>query len=215
MNARICRALHGASLSVCLFGAALMSSAVQAQTVTLYVDGDNGLAIQEHPRLCPDLTCDPACDGGLCADLLCSSWDYPCKYLQDALARAADLLAPPSQFETVQIWVAATAEDNPYRPHMCSEYHQALQSNVNTCNWRNGGDCNDCRQWSFHLQNNVELYGGFNGTESLLEERDWQNNVTVLSGDLDNNSVFRMYCDDVHGFNSVRSRGMRKTVGSR
>lgn len=36
----------------------------------------------------------------------------------------------------------------------------------------------------FTLKNGVEIYGGFNGTESLLSQRNWQNNLTILSGDI-------------------------------
>lgn len=36
----------------------------------------------------------------------------------------------------------------------------------------------------FRMKNMVEIYGGFSGWEFILEQRDYQNNVTVLSGDV-------------------------------
>ncbi len=42
---------------------------------------------------------------------------------------------------------------------------------------------------SFALKSGVEVYGGFAGSESDLSERDWQTNLTVLSGDIDNNDL--------------------------
>lgn len=40
---------------------------------------------------------------------------------------------------------------------------------------------------TFTLKNGVSIYGGFAGTETLLTQRDPATNVTILSGDIDNN----------------------------
>jgi parallel beta-helix repeat protein len=40
------------------------------------------------------------------------------------------------------------------------------------------------RTVSFQMKNGVAIYGGFAGTESSLNERNWTTNVTVLSGDI-------------------------------
>ena len=43
---------------------------------------------------------------------------------------------------------------------------------------------NNHRSASFIIPEGVSLYGGFAGTETLLEERDWDINITHLSGDI-------------------------------
>ncbi len=43
----------------------------------------------------------------------------------------------------------------------------------------------DERITPFSIPNGVKIYGGFQGTESSLDERDWENNPTCLSGDID------------------------------
>ena len=45
------------------------------------------------------------------------------------------------------------------------------------------------RTATFELKPSVAIYGGFDGTESSVLERDWVNNVTVLSGDLSQNDL--------------------------
>ena len=41
----------------------------------------------------------------------------------------------------------------------------------------------------FTLKNGVSIYGGFTGNESDLSQRDFENNPTILSGDIDQNDI--------------------------
>ncbi|HFS66696.1 MAG TPA: T9SS type A sorting domain-containing protein [Flavobacteriia bacterium] len=42
---------------------------------------------------------------------------------------------------------------------------------------------------SFTIAHGENIYGGFNGTETLLTERDFRNNITILSGDVNQNDA--------------------------
>lgn len=89
------------------------------------------------------------------------SWTDAFIQLQDALALAGN--CPAVQ----EIWVAKGI----YYPDEGS------------------GQTNNNRSATFQLRNNLAIYGGFAGHETLLNERNWPTNITVLSGDLDQNDT--------------------------
>jgi hypothetical protein len=85
------------------------------------------------------------------------TWATAFNSLQDALAKAGSCTNTK-----VQIWVAKGT----YYP--------------------DEGDSliNDDRNARFQLKKGVAIYGGFAGTETQLSQRNWQTNITILSGDL-------------------------------
>ena len=46
------------------------------------------------------------------------------------------------------------------------------------------GTTDSSRDFAFNLKSGVKMYGGFNGMETMLSQRDWNTNVTTLSGDI-------------------------------
>ncbi|HNA89836.1 MAG TPA: hypothetical protein PK989_11040, partial [Anaerolineales bacterium] len=51
------------------------------------------------------------------------------------------------------------------------------------------GQTNNSASSTFTLKNGVEIYGGFAGTETLLNQRNVSANLTILSGDIDKNDL--------------------------
>ncbi|SOE21065.1 hypothetical protein SAMN06298216_1537 [Spirosomataceae bacterium TFI 002] len=88
-----------------------------------------------------------------------SSWANAYTDLQDAI---------DNQCNGLDIWVAAGT----YLP-------TASPDDIST----------DPRDKSFHIGTDMKIYGGFDGTETALSQRDWESNVTILSGDFDGNDV--------------------------
>jgi len=77
------------------------------------------------------------------------------------------------------------------------------------------------RDATFTLKNGVSLYGGFAGTETNLDERNWQINLTILSGDIDGNDTnidgndIAETVADIQGFNAyhvISSTGTDSTA---
>lgn len=62
-------------------------------------------------------------------------------------------------------------------------YKPETQVDVNS----SGGP--DLQEACFQIPNNIKIFGGFTGTETARNERDWNTNLTILSGDIDNNDV--------------------------
>ena len=61
---------------------------------------------------------------------------------------------------------------------------------------------------SFNLPQGVTILGGFNGTETSADERNWQANPTILSGDLNNNTT----SDAGDSYNIVKLLGSNVTI---
>jgi hypothetical protein len=90
------------------------------------------------------------------------------KYLQNALTDAATWVAIPNSGNIAQIWVAAGT----HKPDEIAASPNGSGS----------------RSASFHLLENVKIYGGFEGDEvgtNAFLQRDPATNITILSGDLD------------------------------
>lgn len=106
-----------------------------------------------------------------------SSWTDAYNHLQDALdeAKAAFNLDH-------EIWVA----EGVYYPD------------------EGAGHADGDRTEYFRLEyNNVRLYGGFAGGETQRRQRDWQDNPTVLSGDIDQNDTNTDGNNIAEGWNDV------------
>lgn len=89
-------------------------------------------------------------------------WNTAFNKLEDAIDEAKDLLELENGIDSVQIWVA----EGIYIP---------------------GNERDD----SFILTEKLEIYGGFNGTETTLEQRNVKDHVTILSGNDNNRHIIQ------------------------
>lgn len=123
-----------------------------------------------------------------------TSWPDAYKFLQDAIDRAVQL--EPDGENIIQIWVAAVPSAGAYFPDDDETSGPLPDHTANSTSE------------SFQLHNHVEMYGGFlglatGGDEEFLSERDFVNNVTTLSGDIDGDDLI----DDQNSQHVVKGNG--------
>jgi hypothetical protein len=120
------------------------------------------------------------------------------KYLQDGLTRADQILAGVSPPAFVQVWVRGNTTD-PYRPDLGTGFTSGVQSET------------------FTLRENVEVYGGFAGTEANTSAgfalRNIIANVTILSGDLGSSNYSYHVVSGEEVDDTARLDGFRITGG--
>ncbi|GEM_PF-5227958 len=103
------------------------------------------------------------------------SWDNAIGELSDALAWARENASKNlwNAQNPLQIWVSAGT----YLP-------QYTLTDLDLGNLPTAS-----RDQTFYIENNINLYGGFAGTENAVSDRIWNNNKTILSGDLSGNDL--------------------------
>ncbi len=107
------------------------------------------------------------------------TWPNAFNQLQDAL-----LIAKTCAYIT-EIWVA----DGTYYPD------------------EGGGQTNNDRDAAFELIPDMAIYGGFAGGETSLTERDWETNITILSGDLMQNDGANFANNEDNAYHVISGNG--------
>ena len=102
-------------------------------------------------------------------------------------------LAPCTLFLNNRIYVNASATGANNGSSWTDAYTDLQSALKNSCTsvtqiWVAAGNYKPTsgtnRSISFVMKADVAIYGGFNGTETLLSQRNWTTNVTILSGDI-------------------------------
>ena len=101
---------------------------------------------------------------------------------------------------TAQIHVAADAVEGYQDGSSWVNAYTHLQTAINNApdgseiwikegTYKAGDEDADPNLTWFEIDKSIKLYGGFKGTETSLEERDWENNLTLLDADLKGDDV--------------------------
>ena len=75
-------------------------------------------------------------------------------------------------------------QDALLRTGMCSSVHQVWVAKGTYYTDEGSNLSNNDRNLSFNLINGIDLFGGFNGTETLAAQRNGKLNITILSGEI-------------------------------
>lgn len=100
----------------------------------------------------------------------------PCKYHVSKSGSGTDGLQWSTAFTNVQDAIAAAAATKPCQVWVAQGVYYPDVG---------GGQSSGDRFASFVMTDGVELYGGFPSGNPTFSDRDWEKNVTVLSGDID------------------------------
>ncbi|MES2774409.1 MAG: choice-of-anchor Q domain-containing protein [Bacteroidota bacterium] len=99
-------------------------------------------------------------------------------YVNSAVAGSGDGGSWATAFKTMQEALAAA--------NTCSNISQIWVAKGTYLPDQGGSFADNDRNAAFTMKNNLAIYGGFDGTETLLSQRNPVTNTTILSGDLNN-----------------------------
>ncbi len=96
---------------------------------------------------------------------------------ENAIPELADALKWARENQNAGIW----SENSPLKIWVAKGTYKPLYNADDGLYTENGDRAN-----AFVLVKNVQIFGGFSGNETSVEERDWQNNPSILSGNIGN-----------------------------
>ncbi|MEZ4984365.1 MAG: choice-of-anchor Q domain-containing protein [Saprospiraceae bacterium] len=158
--------------------------------------GDTGLVPNASCADCENVPNGPALPGTACDDAdvgtLNDTWTNDCQCIGTAIC---DFYAGNSILyvnENATAGGDGTQWDNAFTDlqaalGVAAECPNVTQIWVAAGTYKPTADAN--RNKSFVMSNNLAIYGGFDGTETQLSERNWVTNATILSGDLNGDDV--------------------------
>ncbi|MCP5052698.1 MAG: hypothetical protein GY940_36360, partial [bacterium] len=115
--------------------------------------------------------------------------------IKNVMLLAILMLPALTQAAAVSVFVDSGNTNGPWDGRSWNTAFKSIQRGIDTAYNAGGGDVwvvagtyyptnKTNRSKSFQLKSGTNVYGGFNGTETALNQRDWKTNPTTLSGDI-------------------------------